>query len=356
MSPFAADSRTVELQVLSSKQRLEIAMLLCEGMPFEQVVVELDVDRAAARTAALAMGYPDLAKVRSARDQWAQVVDDELPDRNGVDSASQSRSIRSAATASREDSAAAGLRFEDVPVRDLLPDPNNPRDDDDDDVADLAASIEQTGLLQPIVARLANGTAVVVAGHRRLRAVRRLGWDTVPVIIRREMTGDEVLAAMLVENSQRKDLDPIQEARGIQQLMRAAGIATAADAAARVGRGQTWVSGRLALLSLSAEDQQKVRRGQMTLVEATHRARVESGRVRREGYTGSPHFSNAHELSHMARARCVRLKHKARGRNSVGKVACGECWEAVIRANERETLGLAAADDGVCPTCSRKMS
>lgn len=101
-----------------------------------------------------------------------------------------------------------------VPIGRLRPDPDNPRTAVGD-VAELAASLRAVGLLQPIVARLAGGDLIVVAGHRRLAAAKLAGWTSVQVIVRAEMRPDDVLAAMLVENSHRKDLDPIPVSRPI---------------------------------------------------------------------------------------------------------------------------------------------
>jgi ParB family chromosome partitioning protein len=105
----------------------------------------------------------------------------------------------------------------DMRLRDIIPDPANPREDVGD-ILDLAASMKTAGLLQPIVVRRHEGRYLVVAGHRRLAAAQHLSWETAPVIIRADMRPDEVLAAMLIENGQRRDLDPIEEARAYRTL------------------------------------------------------------------------------------------------------------------------------------------
>ncbi len=240
--------------------------------------------------------------------------------------------------------------LQQVPLDRLKTDPANPRETLGD-VTELAASMREVGLLQPIVARrTAGGQLYVVAGHRRLAAARSLGWKSVPVVIRRDMRTDEVLAAMLIENGQRKDLDFIEEARGLARLKGQLGCSDT-ELAHRIGRTHTHVSRRLHLLSLPAEEQEALRAGEMSLQEATHRARVASGRLPGDKPHGVSHLSPAHPLATAAKARCLRLKH-SRGRGKgVGGIACGECWESVIRADERAHLHERSGATGKCALC-----
>ncbi len=240
----------------------------------------------------------------------------------------------------------------DVLVANLHPDPNNPREDVGD-VTELAKSMAAAGLLQPIIARrdTETGRLVVVAGHRRLAAAQMLKWSRVPTIVRRDMAPDRVLAAMLIENGQRAGLDPIEEARALARLRGDHGMTSHADLALFIGRTQVHVSGRLALLALTPDEQEQVRTGQMNLGDGIRRGRLSSGRVREPGTTGHPHLSIDNELATRVKARCRRLKHKAGGRNSVGGVGCGECWESVIRADERERLNAESNRRGRCVLC-----
>ncbi|MDN4173947.1 ParB/RepB/Spo0J family partition protein [Nocardioides sp. SOB77] len=237
-------------------------------------------------------------------------------------------------------------------MTDLHPDPNNPREDVGD-VTELAKSMAAAGLLQPIIARrdTDTGRLIVVAGHRRLAAAQQLKWGRVPTVVRRDMAPDRVLAAMLIENGQRAGLDPVEEGRALAKLRDDHGISSHAELAHLIGRTQVYVSSRLALLALPTEEQEQLRAGQMNLGDAVRRGRVASGRVRQPGSTGHPHLGVEHDLAARARARCRRLKHKAGGRNSVGGVACGECWESVIRADEREHLHQQSNHRGRCVLC-----
>jgi len=228
-------------------------------------------------------------------------------------------------------------------------DPGNPRDEVTE-VTELAASIEQVGLLQPIIARRDGDRLVVVCGHRRLAALRRLGWRDVDVVVRREMPADQVLVAMLSENQQRVLLDPIEEARAYQRLKTQHGL-TDAQIGQRVGRQQSHVSGRLALLALDPDEQEEVRAGQRTLTRAIQKGRVRAGKVRNRAKGSGWHLSDAHRLASRARARCVKLQH-ARGAR-LGDVACGACWESVIRADEKQALHEHSARRGECALCGQ---
>ncbi|MCR6706515.1 MAG: ParB/RepB/Spo0J family partition protein [Cellulomonas sp.] len=236
-----------------------------------------------------------------------------------------------------------------VLLTELHPDPNNPRDEVSE-ISDLAASIEQVGLLQPIIARRDGDRLVVVCGHRRLAALRRLQWRDVDVVVRREMPADQVLVAMLSENQQRVMLDPIEEARAFSRLKIVHSL-TDGQVAERVGRPQSYVSGRLALLNLSPAEQEEIRAGQRTLTRAIQKGRVQAGKVRNRPKGAGWHLSETHRLASRAKARCTKLQHP-RGQR-LGDVACGSCWESVIRADEKDALRQDSARRGECALCGQ---
>lgn len=247
------------------------------------------------------------------------------------------------------DAGDAGAHLVNIPVAQLHTDPNNPREHLED-IEDLADSILSVGLLQPIVARRDGTRLIVVAGHRRLAAVRHLKWYDVPVIVRNPMRPDHVIAAMLIENGQRTDLDPIEEARGLAKLKHENGYSDQ-DLARMTGRSIATISNRLALLDLTAAEQAEVRAGTLGVTHAARRGRLNAGKVLNGTQTRDWHLSDTHALSANVKVRCVRLGHK-NGRK-VGGIGCGECWETVLRADERRTL-VDASHDGPCPTCGHE--
>jgi ParB family chromosome partitioning protein len=239
----------------------------------------------------------------------------------------------------------------ELPMNQVHPSPNNPREHLTD-IDGLAASIREAGLIQPIVVQPIDGGYQVVAGHRRLAALQLLGRLNVECIVRKPLRSDEELLTMLIENGQRAGLDPIEEARALNRLKVQHAI-TESEVARRVGRSITHVAGRIMLLSLPVDQQEQIRLGLTSMTEARATARVASGRIR-YGAIGRPppgHLSSGHPLAARAKAACLELRH-SRGRGvGVGGIACGQCWEAVIRANEREKIHAASAVAGRCLIC-----
>lgn len=214
----------------------------------------------------------------------------------------------------------------DVPIGDLHTDPDNPRSQLPD-IDDLARSIHENGLLQALVARVDHGRVVLVAGHRRLAALRRLGWTRIPVEVLRDIGPRDVLVAQLVENGQRCGLDPVEEALAIQELRRAQDL-TVEEVATRIGRSPSTVTTRLALLDLDTTTQTKVRAGLLPIGQAV--AAVRSTREAKHKATAvrTWHFGDQHPLASQARQRCKKAAHTSP--LLAGGVACGPCWEAEI--------------------------
>ena len=155
-----------------------------------------------------------------------------------------------------------GLR--DVAVELIQPNPSQPRRNfDEDSLVALSESIRARGLLQPIVVRpLAGGTYELVAGERRLRAVRLAGLETVPALVR-DTEDDERLELALAENMAREDLNPIEEARACATLVEDLGL-TKEEVGRRVGRGRVAVSNLIRLLELPEEALELVESGALS--------------------------------------------------------------------------------------------
>lgn len=141
----------------------------------------------------------------------------------------------------------------EVPVASLRPNPFQPRKKiDEAELAELASSIEASGLLQPVVVRpVAGGQFELIAGERRWRAIQRLGWKTLPVVVK-EADDRTLLTLAIIENIQRADLSPLEEAASYQRLIEEF-QSSQADVARLVGRDRSTVANALRLLRLPAD-------------------------------------------------------------------------------------------------------
>ncbi len=135
-------------------------------------------------------------------------------------------------------------------LNEIEPNKNQPRKNfDDEALSELADSIQKHGVIQPLLVRpLPSGAYQLVAGERRWRASRLAGLSEVPVVIR-ELSDDDAAALALIENLQREDLDPIEEAEGYKYLMDKFAL-TQEEAAARVGKSRSAVANLMRLLAL----------------------------------------------------------------------------------------------------------
>ena len=152
----------------------------------------------------------------------------------------------------REEAEREGSLVE-LAVADIRPNPYQPRRDADPvALEELKASIRRAGLLQPVVVRAARaeGGYELIAGERRLRACQALGWERIPAV-RREVDDRTVLTLALIENLQRDDLSPVDEARGYERLIAEFNL-TQQDVADAVGRDRSTVANALRLLKLPA--------------------------------------------------------------------------------------------------------
>jgi ParB family chromosome partitioning protein len=151
-----------------------------------------------------------------------------------------------------------------VPVDRVRRNPHQPRAAfDDEALAELTASIATHGVLQPIVVRAAaDGGYELIAGERRLRAARAAGLAEIPAVVR-ESTGDDTLELALVENIQRSDLNPMEEASAFRELIDRFGLSHEA-VARQVGKSRVAVSNALRLLDLAAETRQAIVDGRIS--------------------------------------------------------------------------------------------
>lgn len=228
----------------------------------------------------------------------------------------------------------------------LHPHPDNPRKNLGD-LAELAASIREQGIMQALVVEphpTTIGQYRVLIGHRRLAAAKRARLEQIPVVIRRDgITRQQAISMMLVENCQRADLGPVEKAEAMGAL-RAGGM-TATAIAKATGFTVSTVSYYLSLLDLDQASRERVRAGQVKAAAAVSAVRSTRAATRkREGLAprktsiSAPHFSSAHPLALSAGRRCREAAHTAKHWGP----ACGPCWEAAIREDEQAAAGRLA--------------
>jgi ParB family chromosome partitioning protein len=167
-----------------------------------------------------------------------------------------------------DEAPAAEDRLTELAVTQLQPGRYQPRTQiDPESIADLADSIRAQGVMQPILVRpVEDGRYEIIAGERRWRAAQAAGLAKVPVLVR-NVRDDHALAMALIENIQREDLNPLEEAQGIQRLIAEFGM-THEDAAAAVGRSRSGVTNLLRLLQLAKPVQELVLGGKVDMGHA----------------------------------------------------------------------------------------
>lgn len=156
-----------------------------------------------------------------------------------------------------------GPSLREIPIDEIAPNPQQPRDVfDHDALEELAASIRAVGILQPVVVRRAGAAYQLVMGERRVRAARLAGLRMIPAVVR-DTADEAMLRDALIENVQRKDLNPIEEAVAIRALIDELGV-THDEVAERLGRSRPVVTNALRLLTLAPSVQQRIAAGSLS--------------------------------------------------------------------------------------------
>lgn len=172
--------------------------------------------------------------------------------------------------------------YQQLPIYKVEPNPDQPRQDfDEGELQALADSIAVHGIIQPLTVReMPNGYYQIIAGERRWRAARMANLSDVPAVII-EADDKKAMELALIENLQRQDLNPLEEALGYQTLMNEYGL-TQEEAAGRVGKSRPAVANALRLLGLCPEVQERVRKGELSAGHARAILQLKSEKKQQE--------------------------------------------------------------------------
>lgn len=186
-------------------------------------------------------------------------------------------------------------------LTEIEPNRNQPRADfDENSLSELAESIQKHGLIQPIVVRpTSSGAYQIVAGERRWRACRMAGLSEVPVVIK-ELDDRNYFEVALVENLQREDLNPVEEAQGYRTLVEAYGL-TQEQVAESVGKSRSAVTNALRLLNLSEAALEALKNGEITAGHARAILASDSDALAAEMLKAAQNGASVRELEAMAK-------------------------------------------------------
>ncbi len=183
----------------------------------------------------------------------------------------------------------------------IVPNREQPRKKfDDDALRELSESIKEHGVIQPLLVRpLDDRSYQIVAGERRWRASRLAGLEKVPVVIK-QLEDAEVQAIALIENLQREDLNPIEEALGYKMLMESYGL-TQEQVALKIGKSRSAVANALRLLGLSKDEQDALVAGEITSGHARALLAINDEEIRKEAFLLAKNGASVREIERISR-------------------------------------------------------
>jgi ParB family chromosome partitioning protein len=156
----------------------------------------------------------------------------------------------------------------EIPIAMIKPSPFQPRlRFGDEGIKELAESIKARGVIQPVVVRTVNDSYELIVGERRFRAVQSLGRETIPAVVQDTISNEEAMELTLIENLQREDLNPIDEARAFYRLMTVCNLKQD-EVAAKVGKNRSTIANAIRLLSLPEKIQGMIYGGQLSASHA----------------------------------------------------------------------------------------
>ena len=201
-----------------------------------------------------------------------------------------------------------------LPVEEIEPNPHQPRSDfDEQKLQQLTESIRDKGVIQPVAVNRVGQSYHLIAGERRWRAARMAGFDTIPSLIHEIDSVQELIELALVENIQRDDLNPVEEAEGYRSLVDTC-LLTQEQIAEKVGRDRSTIANSLRLLKLPVEIQTHLRRGQLQMGHARALVTLDHDDCLRLGRRAIEEKMTVRELERAVRERAASGAGNARDR------------------------------------------
>ena len=202
-----------------------------------------------------------------------------------------------------------GISF--IDIHDIKPNENQPRKSfDENKLEELAVSIKEHGLIQPIILRKAQKGYEIVAGERRWRACRKAGIKEIPCIIK-ELSDEQNMLLAIIENMQREDLNPIEEAEGLNQMITTFGM-TQEQVSKSVGKSRPYITNALRLLKLPESVREMVSNGKLS----TGHARAIAGISETEKQIRIAEYAVEHELSVREIEKLIKEENGSKKKNS----------------------------------------
>lgn len=231
-----------------------------------------------------------------------------------------------------------------VKISEIEPNRDQPRKEfDSTALSELADSISQHGVLQPLLLRpLLSGGYRIVAGERRWRAARMAGLSAVPAVIR-EMTDTEEMLFALIENLQREDLTPLEEAKGYRTLIETQGM-TQEEVSQTVGKSRPTVTNALRLLNLPADIQDMLEKGEISAGHARTLLSFKTEEEMRQGAQKAKQGASVRELEKLSKrsGEGKSSPHEGRGKNQYyeeAQLAVGEYLGRKVKVSGTKKKG-----------------
>lgn len=230
-----------------------------------------------------------------------------------------------------------GERILELSVSDISANPYQPRCTfDEDKLKELAESIREHGVLQPVIVRPRSGGYDLVAGERRVRAAKMAGLATIPAVVR-DLSDAEMMEIALIENVQRQDLNPMEEARAYRAAMERLGL-TQETLAERLGKSRPAVANMLRLLHLHPEVQGWLEEGRLSMGHAKALLALANPEVQRHvGLRVIEEGLNVRETERLVRGWGKRSAERKKGSSAIARRAAADV--AILEEGLRLALG-----------------